>query len=168
MPRADPYVGYVYPAGGQTGTTFRVKFGGQGVEGVHDIVVSGKGVSGKVLQHYWPLGVTGTRFLNGQLDWFKSRVPKDKWDKLTQATSGSNSQMAMMAQEMSDSMNSPGGSSGASLDASKLGIDPTIVSLVKQIRARMAEYVLYAANPSITNLVFAEVTIAADAPPGQT
>jgi hypothetical protein len=29
-----PYVGFVYPAGGQQGTTFRVKLGGQAMDGI--------------------------------------------------------------------------------------------------------------------------------------
>ena len=41
---ADPYVGYVYPAGVQAGTTVRLVVGGQGLQGVGAVWVSGRGV----------------------------------------------------------------------------------------------------------------------------
>ena len=42
-----PYIGFVYPAGGQQGTTFQVRLGGQGLDGVNDVLVTGTGVSGQ-------------------------------------------------------------------------------------------------------------------------
>lgn len=44
-----PRIGYVYPAGGQRGTTFRVEVGGQFVDGASDVLISGKGVAASVL-----------------------------------------------------------------------------------------------------------------------
>lgn len=41
---ADPYVGYVYPAGVQAGTTVRLVVGGQALQGVGSVWVSGTGV----------------------------------------------------------------------------------------------------------------------------
>lgn len=46
-----PYVGYVYPAGGQQGTVFRVTLGGQRLRGVSEAYVSGKGVRGAVVNY---------------------------------------------------------------------------------------------------------------------
>jgi len=46
-----PYIGYVYPAGGQQGTTVRVYIGGQHINGVRDIVFTGTGVSAKFIEH---------------------------------------------------------------------------------------------------------------------
>ncbi len=51
----DPHIGYLYPAGGQRGTTFTVIVGGQALRGVTDIHVSGKGVRASFVQHYRPL-----------------------------------------------------------------------------------------------------------------
>jgi hypothetical protein len=51
VPAASPtwaqnqYIGYVYPAGGQQGTTFPIRLGGQGLADVSDLVVTGEGVS---------------------------------------------------------------------------------------------------------------------------
>jgi hypothetical protein len=50
-----PHVGYVYPAGGQQGTTFQVKVGGRFLDGVNQVVVSGRGVHAQVVSHDKPL-----------------------------------------------------------------------------------------------------------------
>jgi len=43
-----PYIGFVYPAGGQQGTMVQVRLGGQRLQNVTDAVVSGEGVSAEV------------------------------------------------------------------------------------------------------------------------
>ena len=43
-----PYIGFVYPAGGQQGATFRVRLGGQALDGVQAVLVTGSGVRAKV------------------------------------------------------------------------------------------------------------------------
>lgn len=52
----EPQIGYVYPAGGKQGTTFRVIVAGQFLRGASDAYVSGAGVRAKVLESYAPLG----------------------------------------------------------------------------------------------------------------
>ncbi|MFB3896379.1 MAG: hypothetical protein ACE14V_08765 [bacterium] len=51
----QPNIGYVYPAGGQLGTSFQIKVGGQFLNGVDTAYVSGTGISAKVVQYYRPL-----------------------------------------------------------------------------------------------------------------
>lgn len=51
----SPHLGYLYPAGGQQGSTFRILAGGQFVQGVTDVLVSGEGVHATVIKHYRPL-----------------------------------------------------------------------------------------------------------------
>jgi hypothetical protein len=46
QPRA--YIGFVYPAGGQQGTTVQVKVGGQNLDGAIEVLVSGTGATGRV------------------------------------------------------------------------------------------------------------------------
>ncbi len=48
---ADPHLGYLYPAGGQQGATFQIKAGGQWLQGVNEIHISGEGVEGTVTQY---------------------------------------------------------------------------------------------------------------------
>ena len=50
----EPHIGYLYPAGGQQGTSFEITVGGQFLRGVTDVYVSGKGVTASVIQHYRP------------------------------------------------------------------------------------------------------------------
>ena len=51
----DPHIGYVYPAGGQQGTTLEITVGGQFLDGASDVLVSGKGVEATVTKHTKPL-----------------------------------------------------------------------------------------------------------------
>src|SRR3972149_160284 len=48
----NQYIGYVYPAGGQQGTTFPIRLGGQGLVYASDLVVSGEGVSVRLVDYY--------------------------------------------------------------------------------------------------------------------
>ena len=50
-----PHIGYVYPAGGQRGTTFEVFIGGQGLDSPTGVVISGEGVKAEILEHDKPL-----------------------------------------------------------------------------------------------------------------
>ncbi len=50
-----PHIGYFYPAGGRQGTTFEVYCGGQYLNGVKVVRISGKGVQAKVVEHVRPL-----------------------------------------------------------------------------------------------------------------
>ncbi|MBM4153923.1 MAG: hypothetical protein FJ221_02695 [Lentisphaerae bacterium] len=47
----EPHVGYVYPAGGQQGRTFEVTVGGQYLDGVSEVEVSGRGMTVEVGRH---------------------------------------------------------------------------------------------------------------------
>ena len=51
----SPRIGYVYPAGGQVGTTFEVKVGGQFLEGVTNTFVTGGGVEVIVTDFHRPM-----------------------------------------------------------------------------------------------------------------
>ncbi len=50
----EPHIGYIYPAGGQRGTTVTIIAGGQFLRGVKDAHVTGEGVSVKVVKFYRP------------------------------------------------------------------------------------------------------------------
>lgn len=51
----DPYIGYVYPAGGQQGATFEVLLGGNNLEGACAARISGVGGRAEVVEHVRPL-----------------------------------------------------------------------------------------------------------------
>ena len=48
----NQYIGYVYPAGGQQGTTFPIRLGGQALADACDLTVSGEGVSARLIEYY--------------------------------------------------------------------------------------------------------------------
>src|SRR5947209_15281554 len=62
-----PYIGYVYPAGGQQGTTFQIRLGGQGLDDVNQVLVTGSGVSAKVVEYLRRLNNQEIQLLNEQL-----------------------------------------------------------------------------------------------------
>lgn len=50
-----PHLAYIYPAGGQRGTTFQVKAGGQFLNGATTLYVSGSGVHAEVIEFTRPM-----------------------------------------------------------------------------------------------------------------
>lgn len=46
-----PHIGFVYPAGGQSGTSFEVTVGGQYLDDSMGVIVSGEGITAQVLDH---------------------------------------------------------------------------------------------------------------------
>jgi hypothetical protein len=62
-----PYIGFVYPAGGQQGTTFQIRLGGQNLDGAHDVHVSGPGARAKVVEYLRRLNNQETQVLREQL-----------------------------------------------------------------------------------------------------
>jgi len=53
--RKQPYIGYVYPAGGQQGSGFQVTVGGQNLQGATGAYVTGEGVHASVIEYVRPL-----------------------------------------------------------------------------------------------------------------
>ena len=50
-----PHAGYAYPAGGRQGTTFEITVGGQFLDGVKSVMISGPGVQASVADYFKPL-----------------------------------------------------------------------------------------------------------------
>jgi hypothetical protein len=62
-----PYIGYVYPAGGQQATTVQVRLGGQSFEDVGGVIVTGGGVSATITDNYRRLNNQEIQLVNEQL-----------------------------------------------------------------------------------------------------
>jgi hypothetical protein len=165
-----PYIGYVYPAGGQQGTKFQIKVGGQRLDEVEGVIVTGEGASGKVLEYLRKMGPQDATLLREQLDALKKGIPPKAWEALMQATevadTSNDSDFGMLTPEMMSHMSSSHGAAAA-IRVENLGINQSVVELVTRIRTRMSEYVLRPASVAISSLVVAEITIAADAAPGK-
>ena len=148
-----PYIGYVYPAGGQQGTTFLVRLGGQNLDDVNAAMVSGTGVKAKVTEYFRRLGNTETTLLREQLAELR-KVPKGAaaTDKgMTAMDKG------MAAMDMG----------AAATNKGVAATDEETKTIIANIDKRLAEYVSTPANASVSSLVFVEVTMAPDAPPGR-
>jgi len=54
--QAQPHIAYIYPAGGQIGTTFQIVIGGQNLTSISNALVTGDGVRATVLERNRPMG----------------------------------------------------------------------------------------------------------------
>jgi hypothetical protein len=70
-----PYIGYAYPAGGQQGTTVQVKLGGQGLDDVNEVLVTGPGVRARLVEYQRRLNFQDIQLLNEQLKELKKGAP---------------------------------------------------------------------------------------------
>lgn len=120
---ADPYIGFVYPAGGRQGSTFRVVFGGQFIHGTGQVAFSGQGITAKIVEYNKSIGPQTLRLLREQ----REELQYVKEEKRTQ-------EQRLMLQRLD-----------------------------KIIR----DYVQEAACSAIANILICDVTIAADAKPGE-
>jgi hypothetical protein len=71
--RAYPHIGFVYPAGGQQGTTFTVSLGGQTLNGASAVHFSGTGIQARVLGYDRPLTQKEINDLREKLDQLQAR-----------------------------------------------------------------------------------------------
>jgi hypothetical protein len=167
-----PYIGYAYPAGGQQGTTFAVKLGGQGLDDVNAVLVSGTGVSGRVVEYFRRMNPQDIALLSEQLRDLR-RVVKSQ--------SGGSQATVMMAPEMNAEMNAKKAASSAPAMAAEMnadmatrkpaattaaGQDNEKLKLIARIEKRLAESVARPESVAIASLAFIEVTIAPGAKPG--
>jgi len=147
--QSRPYIGFVYPAGGQQGTTFRVKLGGQAMDGITGAIVSGSGISARLVEYQKKIGPQDMQLLSQQLSELRKTKTKGGWKKKS-----SDDEMMMM-------------SSGAATGKSSAGAkDDATRQLMERIQTRMREYVLRPASVSLASLAYLEITIAPDAPVG--
>ena len=89
-----PYIGFVYPAGGQQGTTFHIRLGGQGLDGVHAMIVTGSGVTAKVIDYQ-------RRLNNEELQVLRDQVKELK------GAAGQESRVTRIEQRIADFVQTP-------------------------------------------------------------
>ena len=174
-----PYIGYVYPAGGQQGTTFQIRLGGQNLDGVDAVTVSGTGVQAKVVEYFRRLNNQETALMREQLNELrqaakaaaakeaaaaksKTAPAKNKAaptkDKPAPATDkgAASTEMGMSMMEMG----------AAATDKGATAAGNEAATIMARIEKRFAENVQTPACASICSLAFVEVTVAPDAKPG--
>ena len=161
------YIGFVYPAGGQQGTTFQIKVGGQRLDQVDQVFISGDGVSAQVVEFYRRMGNQELRFLRDQLK------------ELKQKGSEVSPTMASMMFSLDIPEMAPPDATGSvksstrrtSKSSAKTTSKPTGNDLAKQmladrIQRRISEDERQPACRSLAEVGFIEVTIDPDAEPG--
>ena len=72
-----PYIGFVYPAGGQQGTTFEARLGGQNFDDTQKVLVTGAGVSVRVVEFMRRMNNQEGQLLREQVAALKRAGAKD-------------------------------------------------------------------------------------------
>lgn len=157
----NPYIGYVYPAGGQQGTRFSIRLGGQGLIYPSGLMVTGNGVSVRLLDYYRVMNNQEMNLLRQQLA--ELRKPETTLSE------------AMVAKWAYHEFPAPIGPPEL-IAAEKAAIANAAVlspqelakqNLIRRIESIFAEDERFPAVQSQRELIFAEVTIAPDAQPGR-
>ena len=144
-----PYIGYVYPAGGQQSTTVQIRLGGQDLDDVNSVLVTGTGVTAKVVEYFRRLNNQEVQLLNEQVKELKS------------AATATPVMAPAMAAENPPMMQAASPEKAAAKDHRNPAQD-----LIDRIEWRVREAVQTPACASLSSLVMVEATIAPDAPPG--
>jgi hypothetical protein len=145
-----PYIGFAYPAGGQRGTTFRIRVGGQNIDDVQSIMVSGSGVTAHISENYRRLDPEALALVSEQTQLLR----RETLSESARASLLSDFATNMMTVASEDPKSAAPKSEAAT-------------RLLDKIEKRIREYNPTPASMAIASLMIVEVTIAADAEPGE-
>ncbi len=157
-------IGYVYPAGGQQGSSFEVVVAGQFLGGADKILVSGPGVQATITEMIRPMTGREINDIRIQIDELVAKravVMKDyrtleqfrsfqKAKTLPKDTTGDDERIAELKRKYANA-------TWTREDEQRL----------MELRRKLAMGMRRPATPAISELVIARMTIAPDAPPGQ-
>jgi ribosomal protein L40E len=188
----DEYIGYVYPAGGQQGTTFPIRLGGQRLIHASDVAISGEGVSVRLVDYYRVLNNQEMALLRQQLNelrkkettlgdvmaakmaWFEFPAvikPPEVQGLICQVCGRLNPLEATVCEVCNAKLEKPKNSKPAGADAkdesSKSEQEVAKQNLIERIQRILAEDERNPAVRAHMELVFAEVTVAPDAKSGR-
>jgi len=185
----NQYIGYVYPAGGQQGTTVSIRLGGQNLADVSDVRVTGEGVSARLVQYYRVMNNQELGLLRQQLrelqkkettvsdvmvakmaffEFPKAVKPPEVRGLICSACGRLNPVFASVCEDCGAKLEKPeepqpaakSGPANSQNEAAKQ-------KLIERIERRFAEDERNPAVRAQRELVFAEVTVAPDAKPGR-
>ena len=192
----NQYIGFVYPAGGQQGDTFPIRLGGQALIHASDVVVSGEGVSVRLVDYYRVMDNQEMGVLRQQLrelqreettvddamvaymTWFEFPAPigpdteSEELHALICPVCGvANPPDATVCSQCNVNLPEPEdpqpGEEEADDEEPLSEQEAAKQMLIERIESRFAEDERNPAVRSQRELVFAEVTIAPDAEPGR-
>jgi hypothetical protein len=156
--QSRPYIGLVYPAGGQQGTTFQIRVGGQNLDDVNAVLVTGSGVTARVVEVYRRLNNQEVQLLNEQL--------RD----LKKATTAVASAMAPMMKADTMMMASENTMMMSATNTEKTRTAPlekaAALLLTTNIEKRTREFVSTPACAALSSLVMVEFTVSPEAEAG--
>jgi len=192
----NQYIGFVYPAGGQQGTTFPIRLGGQALLNPAHVVVSGEGVSVRLVEYSRVLGNQELGLVQQQLNelrkpettvddvmaakmaWYEFPAPIGppaaagaEEGIMCSACGRMNPLDATVCSDCSAKLERPAAPPPVATDAKeeppKSEKEIAKQNLIDRIQRRFAEDERTPAVGSQTELIFAEVTIEPDAKPGR-
>jgi hypothetical protein len=191
-PAQNQYIGYVYPAGGQQGSTFPIRLGGQELVYASDLVVSGEGVSVRLVDHYRVMDNQELGLLRQQLDelrkkettvgdvmaakmaWFEFPAvikPPEVRGLICPICARLNPLVATVCETCGAKLEKPKdpkpNEPAAKDEPPKSEKEVAKQNLIERIERIFAEDERDPAVRAHTELVFAEVTVAPDAKPGR-
>jgi hypothetical protein len=143
-----PYIGYAYPAGAQQGTTVQLRLGGQDMDDVTGVVISGTGVTTKIVEYRRRLNNQEVQLLNEQLK------------ELKRAPSTAAPAMASMMNAENSTMMSTMGASAAPAGPAK---NEAAKALIERLEQRTRVWVQQPACASISSITLIDVTVAPEA-----
>ena len=143
-----PYLGFVYPAGGQQATTVQIRLGGQAFEDVSAVLVTGTGVTATITENYRRLNNQEIQLVNEQLRELKrppasaagAKVPPPLPDPVTQAL------IAKLEARAREWVQTPACASISSLMLVSVAIAPDAALGLREIRLTTAKGV---SNPLV-------------------
>jgi len=164
-----PQIGYLYPGGGQRGTVFHVRAGGQVLRSAKNVYVSGEGVHAKVIKYYRPV----RNIQKEQREELQNRL-KDVRDKRLAELSGKGRALKALAPKAADKAKAMDKASLASTATFRPFEHPLLYNLEdKNLRelAHVSHEIFFPRwkkqiNTQIAEMVLIEVTIDRDAEPG--
>ena len=188
----NQYIGYVYPAGGQQGATFPIRLGGQRLANVSEIVISGEGVTARLVDYYRVMSNQEISLLRKQLTALKKKgstvgdvmaakmaffefpasvEPPEVRGVVCKACGRLNPLEATVCSNCNANLEKPKasapGKTTARKNAPKSENEVAKLNMIERIQRRFAEDQRNAAVRAHTEIIFAEVTIEPNAKPGR-
>jgi hypothetical protein len=133
-----PYIGYVYPAGGQQGTTLQAKLGGQYLDQADGVLVTGDGVTAKIEQYYRKIGPQEITLLREQLKELKGDPKAKKQAQPVEQDSATKEMIARIEQRLKEYVNRPACASICSLAFLEITIAPDAEPGKRELRLATA------------------------------
>jgi hypothetical protein len=155
------YIGFVYPAGGQVGTTFAIRLGGQSLAHACGVTVSGEGVTARLVDYYQVMNNQELALLRQQLAELQKKETTISESLVVRMNS-----FELPAIIGPPSAPKPGEAAAPSPPAASEQ-EAAKQKMVDRIQRRFSEDERFPAVRSQCELVFAEVTVAPDAKPGR-